>query len=93
MQTIEYRSNNSGGDWWLTLKDWQALEAAGWRVEWEQLLGSPARYASKEFNAIEDAMGEFERLTGQRASERGCECCGRPHYFRVVSESELASRQ
>lgn len=31
---IEYHSNNSGGGWWLTDKDWLALEKAGWEVQW-----------------------------------------------------------
>ena len=32
--TVEYSSNNSGGSWWLTDEDWQALEKAGWNVHW-----------------------------------------------------------
>jgi hypothetical protein len=32
--TVEYSSNNSGGDWWLHDDDWLALEAAGWDVHW-----------------------------------------------------------
>ena len=31
---IEYRSNNSGGHWWLDDKDWKALEKANWLVIW-----------------------------------------------------------
>lgn len=31
---INYRSNNSGGRWWLTDDDWHKLEKAGWKVEW-----------------------------------------------------------
>lgn len=26
---VTYRSNNSGGDWWLSDADWKALEAYG----------------------------------------------------------------
>jgi hypothetical protein len=33
-KVVEYSSNNSGGEWWLTDKDWVALEKAGWNVEW-----------------------------------------------------------
>jgi hypothetical protein len=33
---IEYSSNNSGGDWWLTDEDWKALEDAGWKVQWHK---------------------------------------------------------
>lgn len=34
---VEYDSNNSGGDWWLSDDDWKALEAAGWKVAWSSL--------------------------------------------------------
>lgn len=34
---VEYSSNNSGGDWWLSDEDWKALEAAGWKVAWATL--------------------------------------------------------
>lgn len=33
---VKYDSNNSGGHWWLEDKDWEALEKAGWEVEWGQ---------------------------------------------------------
>lgn len=33
---LVYSSNNSGGDWWLSKDDWDALEAAGWNVHWYQ---------------------------------------------------------
>lgn len=31
---VIYSSNNSGGRWWLSQKDWEALEDAGWTVHW-----------------------------------------------------------
>ena len=31
---VEYNSNNSGGNWWLSDDDWRKLEAAGWTVAW-----------------------------------------------------------
>ena len=31
---VEYRSNNSGGSWWLKAGDWRAPEKAGWFIEW-----------------------------------------------------------
>lgn len=34
---VEYDSNNSGGDWWLSDDDWRALEQAGWKVVWANL--------------------------------------------------------
>lgn len=121
---IEYSSNNSGGGWWLSDKDWKNLEKAGWHVVWGgtyfchsnwnpapdgkpepcaikdvcpghrrfesaketkaangEWLGALAREASKEFPRLEDAVDEWERITGQNAEDEGCSCCGRPHYF------------
>lgn len=31
---VKYDSNNSGGSWWLSDKDWKNLEKAGWFVVW-----------------------------------------------------------
>jgi hypothetical protein len=94
---VKYSSNNSGGDWWLDDKDWHALEAAGWKVEWfkddkdlqfidgdKRFLGALATYASKEFPYLEDGIKEWEQITGQDAEDKGCECCGQPHYFYQV---------
>lgn len=92
---ISYSSNNSGGDWWLKDKDWYALEKAGWKVEWfkddkdgiygnnKRWLGALASRATKDFDSIEDARSEFERITGQNADDEGCDCCGQPHNFYV----------
>ena len=94
MKLIQYSSNNSGGDWWLTDEDWYKLEEAGWDVEWYKdkteessyykngrFLGALATYASKEFESIEAATEEWEMITGQDSNEIGCPCCGEPHSF------------
>ncbi len=92
---VEYRSNNSGGCWWLKDEHWRALEAAGWEVGWyrdkkpepgliplgERWLGALANEASKEFETPAEAMREFERVTGLKVTEEGCGCCGPPHAF------------
>lgn len=108
---IEYSSNNSGGRWWLSDKDWKNLEAAGWSVHWcrdekpieidgrvlrsfladesGRWLGALARDAHKDFNSVREAIQEFEKITGQDASDEGCNCCGAPHCFkwgRAVSD-------
>ena len=31
---VEYSSLNSGGEWWLTDRHWEALEDDGWVVQW-----------------------------------------------------------
>lgn len=33
---LVYQTNNSGGHWWLSKEDWDALEKAGWNVHWTQ---------------------------------------------------------
>lgn len=95
MITLEYSSNNSGGYWWLTDKNWQDLEAAGWKVEWfkdqnrEYLrpdsdgrwLGALARHASKDFETPEAGIEEWKSITGQDPWAEGCNCCGEPHNF------------
>ena len=45
---VEYDHNNSGGEWWLTDKDWKTLEDAGWHVEWGKLLFCHSTYSSKQ---------------------------------------------
>lgn len=44
-------------------------------------LGALAKRASKRFPSVKAAVEEFERITGQRASDEGCNCCGAPHTF------------
>lgn len=86
MINVTYSSNNSGGSWWLSDEDWRALEAAGWTLEplyggGERWLGAIATGASKDFESMREAVEEFESITGQDASDEGCNCCGNPHNF------------
>lgn len=97
---VEYSSNNSGGRWWLKDKDWFALEKAGWTVEWRmdrknkyasvdkdgRWLGALATGASLECTSIAEAIRSFEKVTGQNASDEGCNCCGPPHSFSAAGE-------
>jgi len=92
---VEYSSNNSGGSWWLKDKDWKKLEKAGWKVEWVKnnkdmkmfldkdgrYLGALAKYASKDFKTLREAIEEWESVVGLDASDEGCNCCGPPHSF------------
>jgi hypothetical protein len=34
MIKVRYSTNNSGGHWWLSDKDWKKLEKKGWKVKW-----------------------------------------------------------
>jgi hypothetical protein len=92
---IEYSSNNSGGSWWLSDKDWEALEEAGWVVNWVKddpymskyanedgkWLGAKATSAKRYGVPMELAMAEFVMITGQSPYDDGCSCCGQPHNF------------
>lgn len=93
---VEYSSNNSGGGWWLNDDDWKNLEKAGWKVNWKgesyseyvdsfekakRHLGALATTATFECNSIEEAIANFENITGENADDVGCECCGQPHSF------------
>ena len=55
----------------------------------EDWLGAAAQSAVKVVANEEEAMAaisEFERLTGSRASDEGCNCCGPPHSFKLEME-------
>lgn len=95
MGTLTYTSNNSGGGWWLSDDEWKALEAEGWNVKWikddpdyskyglqdGRWLGALAKEASKQFGEPMSGVEEWQRITGQDASDEGCNCCGTPHNF------------
>ena len=85
---IEYRSNNSGGDWWLTDSDWKKLEGAGWDVAWleEPWLDANATCAYRSGLGLSDAIREWQRVLDMDPHDQGCECCGRPHYFSEEDE-------
>ncbi len=56
--------------------------AMQWDIEdGDRFLGALATSAWKEFSSIDDAIEEFEHITGKNASNQGCPCCGSPHYF------------
>lgn len=78
MITITYEHNNSGGMLWIFDDQWNKLKNAGW------VLSDDGREAEKKFKTREDAIAEFEKLTGidvEKDNESGCPCCGQPHYF------------
>lgn len=89
MGTLFYTSNNSGGDWWLSDRDWVALEKAGWHIYWRlsgRWLGALATQAAKHFEYEKVGIAEFEAITKQDSKELGCNCCGKPHYFEWFEE-------
>lgn len=92
---LEYSHNNSGGRWWLSDQNWTELETNGWTVRWFETdefykervdedgrwLGALATDASKRFASADEGVREWSSLTGERASDVGCNCCGPPHSF------------
>lgn len=98
---VEYSSNNSGGSWWLSDEDWLALEAAGWEVAWcrnrngeffkpgddGRWLGALATSATRKGLPLREAADEWERITGQSATDAGCPCCGQPHSFTEYTDA------
>lgn len=94
MTTVRYSSNNSGGGWWLSDDDWKNLEESGWEVRWVEddpfyigqrvggrWLGALAKEAKRDGLSLDDAIKEWENITGEIAEEEGCPCCGPPHNF------------
>lgn len=52
-------------------------------------LGCEAKSAAKQFNTIQEAISEWEIITGQNAAEEGCNCCP-PHTFEWTDENGLS---
>ena len=98
---VEYRSNNSGGSWWLEDADWTALEQAGWKIDWAKdqevmgrlgrkdgrWLGALATSASREGLSLHEAVAEWEKATGKCSTDAGCPCCGQPHNFTLYDDA------
>lgn len=40
-----------------------------------------AKSAKKKFPSLAEGVREFEKVTGQDATDEGCNCCGAPHSF------------
>lgn len=95
---VEYSSNNSGGSWWLTDKNWKDLANAGWEVQWykdeeghkgeERFLGALASHATRRGLSMGEAIDEWERITGQDSAALGCSCCGTPHSFTEYTDDD-----
>lgn len=81
---VEYSSNNSGGSWWLEDKDWIALEAAGWEIEWggvyfchsvhNSLTGHAPTYPFTECATDAECSGHRSSLNHEDVSRRNLGC-------------------
>lgn len=100
IKKVTYRSNNSGGSWWLTDKNWKALEEAGWKVDWikdsdkefysgrDRWLGALAMSAERIGLSMQDAVAEWEKITRLNSTDAGCACCGQPHNFSYYEDDK-----
>lgn len=69
-----YCETASGGFTRVTMQMVTDLRAEGWQGD--------ARYMQKDgFYSLDEAIAQWEAITGLRADEPGCECCGCPHDF------------
>lgn len=50
-------------------------------AEGERWLGALAKTAFRVGLGLREAASEWERITGQDATDAGCACCGQPHNF------------
>lgn len=67
--TVEYDSNNSGGDWWLDDDDWRRLEEAGWFVEWGGLDFCNASFRMPKDPKVAPDTHEARECPGHRRFE------------------------
>lgn len=51
----------------------------------ERFLGALAQSAAKATNNPDEAIAEWERITGQNSTDEGCNCCGEPHSFTFIA--------
>ena len=82
--TVRYSHNNSGGRDWLTTADWHALAAAGWVLD--PFEGDRYFGADRQGLTLDEAIAEWQAITGQDHTAEGCTCCGNPHYFYADEE-------
>lgn len=90
----EFSENNSGGSWWLSREQYDALKDAGWYLDEEKAELYDAnkftslstkdvpwswRHAFRyEANSLQDAVESWESATGADFFAEGCNCCGSP---------------
>lgn len=85
---IEFSENNSGGSFWLSEENYQALKDIGWEGEG---IVPGERYAGRTLTRTgvsrRVALAEFEDATGWSPYEEGCDCCGQPFNFYEYDEN------
>jgi hypothetical protein len=79
----EYRALHDAG-WALRRYDWETETdyiLTREQIKADGFLGRVCSDATKVFGSEEEGILEWSTLTGQDPDERGCDCCGQPHYF------------
>lgn len=93
MQTVTLDQNNSGGSFWLSKAQFDALLADGWKIDesmpYRLNWGREAQNLTLDV-PVEDEQAaetiakiEFQRVTGEDPDAEGCNCCGPPFHFSV----------
>jgi hypothetical protein len=80
-EPCELGKGPDGQDGWNYCKGHRRFESANDMTKDDLELGAYASVAKKSFATVADAIREFEAVTGQDASDEGCNCCGAPHSF------------
>ena len=87
---IKYRSNNSGGLWWLCDKDWKKLEKAGWHVEWGSMYFCHSKYSFDKKPANKpEPCADGDKCTGHRKYDSAEEVGG----DRYLGELAVSARK
>lgn len=55
----------------------------------DRWLGALAKRAYRKADSLREAAEEWERLTGQSATDAGCPCCGQPHNFTLYRNGKF----
>lgn len=53
----------------------------------ERFLGTLAQYAYLKCNNMEEAVNNWEEITGKNSCDAGCPCCGQPHNFTLYDNN------
>lgn len=83
---VRYIHTNNGGFAWLDDEQWKNLKDAGWVLD-ELGLFDCCWGAIRYDVTLQTAIDEWERVTGECATDIFCSCCDQPHMFTEVDES------
>ncbi len=80
---VEYSSNNSGGHWWLSDKDWINLESNGWDVIWGELVFT---YPCPKCEKDSDELSLKEKYEGKKSYKYHVYKCEEHGIFELDNE-------